>query len=104
RAGQPGWLQALDPGAKIAMFLVIAIAASASTSLSVLIGLYLAILFVAWASRLPFEFFVKRVWLGIPLFAGIVVVPSLFMLPGPRLAELNLGPLQIGLSAPGAWG
>ena len=52
-ARQPGWLQRLDPRAKIAMFLVIAIAASASTSLSVLIALYLAILFVAWASRLP---------------------------------------------------
>jgi cobalt/nickel transport system permease protein len=103
-ARQSGWLQRLDPRAKIAMFLVIAIAASASTSLSVLIGLYLAILVVAWRSRLPFEFFVKRVWLGIPLFAGIVVVPSLFMLPGPRLAEVALGPVQIGLSAPGVWG
>jgi cobalt/nickel transport system permease protein len=86
------------------MFLVIAIAASASTSLTVLIALYLAILFVAWASRLPFEFFVKRVWLGIPLFAGIVIIPSLFTLPGPRLVDVTFGPIRLGISEPAVWG
>jgi cobalt/nickel transport system permease protein len=102
-ARQPGWLQQVDPRAKVAMFLTTAVAASASTSLTVLVALYGAILLVAWASRLPFDFFVKRVWLGIPLFAGIVVVPSLFLVPGPRLAEVAIGPLQIGVSAPGVW-
>jgi cobalt/nickel transport system permease protein len=102
-ARQPGWLQQVDPRAKLAMFLATAIAASASTSLTVLVVLYGAILLVAWASRLPFDFFVKRVWLGIPLFAGIVIVPSLFLMPGPRLAEIAIGPLLIGVSAPGVW-
>jgi cobalt/nickel transport system permease protein len=103
-ARQPGWLQGLDPRAKIGMFLVVVIAASATTSLAVLIGLYAASLLVARLSRLPFDFFVKRVWLGIPFFAGIVVLPSLFMVPGPRLFEVALGPLHIGVSAPGVWG
>jgi cobalt/nickel transport system permease protein len=103
-ARQPGWLQRIDPRAKIAMFLIVVIAASASTSLSVLIGLYAAVLIVAWRSRLPFDFFVKRVWLGIPLFAGIVIVPSLFMVPGPRLFDVTLGPLHLGMSAAGVWG
>jgi cobalt/nickel transport system permease protein len=103
-ARQPGWLQRVDPRAKVAMFLLAVIAASASTSLAVLVILYAVVLAVARASRLPFDFFVKRVWLGIPLFAGIVVLPSIFFVPGPRLLELPLGPLQIGLSAPGVWG
>jgi len=102
-ARQPGWLQHLDPRAKIGMFLVVIVAASASTSLSVLLGLYLVVLLVARASRLPFDFFVKRVWLGIPLFAGIVIIPSLFMVPGPRLFELGFGPVHLGISAPGVW-
>jgi cobalt ECF transporter T component CbiQ len=102
-ARRPGWLQRVDPRAKVAMFLIAVIAASASTSLGVLIGLYAVILLVARASRLPFDFFVKRVWVGIPLFAGIVIIPSIFFAPGPRLFEVALGPVQLGVSAVGLW-
>ncbi|HET6319650.1 MAG TPA: cobalt ECF transporter T component CbiQ [Chloroflexota bacterium] len=102
-AHQPGLLQQLDARAKIVMFLVVVIAASATTSLGVLVGLYLAILAVAWASRLPFDFFVKRVWLGIPLFAGIVIIPSLFMDSGPRLFDIGVGPIHIGISSSAVW-
>ena len=56
------------------------------------------------ASRIPFDFFVKRVWLGIPLFAGIVVIPAIFFVPGPRLFELTLGPIIIAPSIPGILG
>jgi cobalt/nickel transport system permease protein len=103
-ARRRGWLQQIDPRAKIVMFIVAVLAASASTSLGVLVLLYLATLGVARASRLPFDVFVKRVWLGIPFFAAIVVLPSLFLVPGPRLAEIDLGPLHVGLSAAGVWG
>ena len=56
------------------------------------------------ASRIPTDFFVKRVWLGIPLFAGIVVIPSIFFIPGPRLFEVALGPLVIAPSINGILG
>jgi cobalt/nickel transport system permease protein len=102
-ARRPGWLQRVDPRAKVAMFLIAVIAASASTSLGVLIGLYAVILLVARASRLPFDFFVKRVWLGIPLFAGVVILPSIFFAPGPRLFEVALGPVHMGVTAVGMW-
>jgi cobalt/nickel transport system permease protein len=103
-ARQPGWLQHVDPRAKVVMFLIAVIAASASTSLGVLVLLYAVILLVARASRLPFDFFVKRVWLGIPLFAGIVILPSIFSGPGARLFELTLGPVALGVSAAAVWG
>jgi len=102
-ARQPGWLQRIDPRVKVVMFLITVIAASVSTSLGVLIGLYAVILLVARASRLPFDFFVKRVWLGIPLFAGIVILPSIFFAAGPRLFEVGLGPVHLGVSAAGVW-
>jgi len=102
RAG--GWLQGLDPRAKLGMFLAVILAASLTASSLILAGLYGILLVVAAASRIPFEFFVRRVWLGIPLFAGIVVIPAIFFVPGPRLFELQLGPLMIAPSIPGLEG
>jgi cobalt/nickel transport system permease protein len=93
-----GWLQRVDPRAKLAMFLVIVLAASLSNSLLALAGLYVLLLVVARASRIPFDFFVKRVWLGIPFFAGVVILPSIFFAPSQRLFDLPLGPLHIGPS------
>ncbi|MFN8630608.1 MAG: cobalt ECF transporter T component CbiQ [Chloroflexota bacterium] len=103
-ARRPGWLQRVDPRAKLGMFLAIVLAASLSSSLSVLVGLYAVVLVAARASQVPFDFFIKRVWLGIPLFAGIVVIPAIFFVPGPRLFELVIGPLTIAPSIPGIQG
>jgi len=103
-ARQAGLLQAIDPRAKLAMFLAVILAASLTGSIIVLACLYAVILAVARASRLPFAFFVKRVWLGIPFFAGIVVIPALFLVPGPRLFDLALGPIHAAPSIPGIVG
>jgi cobalt ECF transporter T component CbiQ/cobalamin biosynthesis protein CbiM len=99
-----GWLQRVDPRAKLGMFLAAVLAASLSGSVVVLAGLYLAVLVAARASRIPFDFFVRRVWLGIPFFAGIIVIPAMFLVPGPRLFELALGPLVVAPSVPGLTG
>jgi cobalt ECF transporter T component CbiQ/cobalamin biosynthesis protein CbiM len=96
-----GMLQHLDPRAKLGMFLVVVLAASLSASLPILLMLYVVLLLAARASRVPFDFFVKRVWIGIPFFAGIVIIPSIFLAPGPRLFDLLLGPLHLGLSIAG---
>ncbi len=99
-----GWLQRVDPRAKLGMFLALVLAASLSSSLAVLAVLYGVVLAGSRISRVPFEFFVRRVWLGIPLFAGIVVIPAIFFVPGPRLFELGLGPVTIAPSVPGLEG
>ena len=52
------------------MFLVVVLAASLTGSIASSSRLYAVILVAAAASRIPFDFFVKRVWLGIPFFAG----------------------------------
>jgi cobalt/nickel transport system permease protein len=86
------------------MFLALVLAASLTSSVAILVGLYAIALGAARASRVPFSFFVRRVWLGIPLFAGIVVIPAIFIVPGPRLFDLPLGPVHLALSAPGLAG
>ncbi len=103
-AREPGWLQRVDPRSKLGMFLAVVLAASLSSSIAVEIALYVVVLTTAWASRVPLDFFVKRVWLGIPLFAAIVVVPAIFFVPGPRLFELPIGPIQVAPSIPGLIG
>jgi len=69
-AHRRGWLQGIDPRAKLGMFLALILAASLSNNLLILIALYLVTLGAAYASQMPLDFFVKRVWLGIPFFAG----------------------------------
>lgn len=99
-----GWLQRRDPRAKLGMFLAMVLAASFSNSVWVLIFLYLLTLAAAHLSKVPFDFFVKRVWLGIPFFAGVVVLPSIFFTPGDRPLALHLGSWVIGPSLPGLVG
>jgi cobalt/nickel transport system permease protein len=100
----PGLLQQIDPRAKLGMFLAIILAASLCGAIAVLAAFYVLILAAARASQVPFDFFVKRVWLGIPFFAGIVVIPSIFFVPGERLFDLALGPVHLAPSIPGLMG
>jgi cobalt/nickel transport system permease protein len=93
-----GWLQRIDPRIKLGMFLVTVLTASLSNSLLALVCLYVLLLVIAHASRIPLNFFVKRVWLGIPFFAGVVILPSIFFAPSQRLFDLTVGSLHIGPS------
>ena len=97
-ARSKGWLQRRDPRAKLVGFLMAIVAASLASSVVGLALLYAATLGAARASRVPFGFFIKRVWLGIPFFAGIVVVPAIFFVPGARVFDLALGPAHLAPS------
>lgn len=95
-----GWLQHTDPRAKLGMFIGMVLAAGFSGSFWALAFLYLLTLLAARLSRVPFDFLVKRVWLGIPFFAGIVVLPSIFFTPGERPLAFTLGSWVIGPTLP----
>lgn len=89
-AGQPGLLQRLDPRAKIVALMVLLVTAALLHNIGSLIGMYLLALVVAASSRLPLGFFIKRVWLFIPIFTLIVVLPATLSIitPGKVLVEL----------------
>ena len=88
---QPGLLQSLDPRVKVLSVLALLIAVGLSRSLLVLLGLYAVTLVLAWRSTVPLGFFVKRVWLFMPFFTGLIALPAFFITPGPALVSLPLG-------------
>ncbi|HMC79210.1 MAG TPA: cobalt transporter CbiM [Acidimicrobiia bacterium] len=77
-AARPGLLQRIDPRVKLASLLGLLITAALVRNIPVLVAMYAATLGLAAASRLPVGFFVRRVWLFIPIFTGVVVLPATF--------------------------
>ena len=89
-ARQNGLLQALDPRAKLIGALALLIAISMSQNLVVIGTLYLLTLPMASASRVPMGFYLKRVWLFMPFFTGVVALPALFSPFSPGAPMLTL--------------
>jgi len=90
-SNRPGLLQSLDPRVKVLSTLALLIGVSLSRSLAVIAAIYLLALVLAWRSAIPANFFIKRVWLALPFFTGMLILPALFITPGPALAHLPLG-------------
>ena len=77
-ARSPGLLQRMDARVKIVGLVGLLVAAGLVRTIPVLIACYLATLGLAAASRLSLAFFVRRVWLFVPIFTGVVVLPATF--------------------------
>jgi cobalt/nickel transport system permease protein len=88
---QPGLFQALDPRLKILTTLALLIGVSAARNLWVIGCVYLLVVCLALASAIPADFFIRRVWLAVPLFTGLIALPALFMVPGQPLLHLPFG-------------
>jgi cobalt/nickel transport system permease protein len=82
-AAQRGALQRLDPRVKAIGLLVLLVAVGLVHHVPVLIGAYGLTLVLAAMSGLPLGFFVKRVWLFVPIFTGIVVLPATLSIVTP---------------------
>lgn len=93
-AQKPGVLQSLDPRAKLVGLLALILAASLAQHIWSLAILYLVTLSLALLSKIPAGFFVKRVWLFMPFFTGVVAFPVIFnfITPGrPVFTIVDLG-------------
>jgi cobalt/nickel transport system permease protein len=105
-ARQDGLLQSLDPRTKLVGALALLIAISASHNLLVIVTLYLLTLPAAAASRVPMGFYLKRVWMFMPFFTGVVALPALFnpFTPGTpliTLIDLTTPRVYLAITAPG---
>ena len=100
-SSQPGLFQSLDPRVKVVSVLALLIGVSLSRSLLVIFTIYLLVLLLAWRSAISASYFIKRVWLALPFFTGLIILPALFITPGPALVSLPLGLTitQTGLTA-----
>jgi cobalt/nickel transport system permease protein len=90
-----GFLQSLDSRAKLVSILVLIFATTLIGDLRLLIFIYLLTLLFSYLSKISIWFFIKRVWLFIPIFAGVIAIPMIFNIffPGDPLIRLaTFGP------------
>jgi len=73
-----GLLQRIDARVKVVTLVGLLLATSLVHHVPVLAVMYLATLPLAVASRLSLSFFIRRVWLFIPIFTGVIVLPATF--------------------------
>ncbi|MDQ1478752.1 MAG: cobalt/nickel transport system permease protein [Actinomycetota bacterium] len=105
-ADERGLLQRLDPRVKVVALLGLLVVAAFVRHIPVLLGMYAATLTLAVASKLRLSFFVKRVWLFIPIFTGIVVLPATLNVVTRGDIVVPLGTWfghHLGLTRQGLW-
>jgi cobalt/nickel transport system permease protein len=83
-----GLFQSLDARVKVLSVFGLLISVSLSRNLLVIAFIYLLVFFLAWASAIPASILIKRVWLALPFFTGLIILPALFITPGPALLKL----------------
>lgn len=74
-----GLLQLLDPRLKIVALIVMLVLICLVNDPLLLAAIYLASILLAAASRIDMLFFIKRVWLFIPIFTIFIAIPAIFM-------------------------
>jgi cobalt/nickel transport system permease protein len=89
-AGANGLMQGLHPGIKVVTTLLLILVAVLLHSWLLLLLFNLWILLLAYMSAVPLSTFLKRVWLVVPIFTGIIILPTLFNVfrPGTTLLVL----------------
>ena len=87
-ARRGGWLQTLDPRAKIIGFSLLIAAAIGARHLAVVVGVLLAATGLALWSRVPVRVLTVQAWGGVLVFTGLMALPSVFLTPGPAMGVL----------------
>jgi cobalt/nickel transport system permease protein len=103
-ASKAGFMQGLDARAKLIGILVLIVTVSLLHSVPLLYGLSTIVMLAAVFSGIDAVFFLKRVWLVLPLFAGIIALPATLNIftPGEPIwvigsigNEIRFGPYTI---------
>ncbi|MGA7669140.1 MAG: cobalt ECF transporter T component CbiQ [Nitrolancea sp.] len=99
-ARRDGLLQRVDPRVKVGVFVAAVLTVGLARSLPVILILYAAALLIGLVSKLPASLLVKRILIGIPMFAGIVALPALFLIGGKPLLDIGkIGPVHLAITS-----
>lgn len=100
-AYEKGFLQKLDPRVKVISLLILILTTTLLHNVLILTFIYLLSCILAKTSCLSLKLYFRRIWMIIPLFTGLMVLPSIFnfVRPGDSLIslinfghQLHLGP------------
>ncbi len=89
-ARRNGLLQKADPRVKLLSLLLLVAVVVSLDSLPPVLFFYMVPLIFALLSHIRVLDFVKRVWFFIPIFTGLISIPSIFMIPGKTVFSLPL--------------
>ncbi|MCL5774357.1 MAG: cobalt ECF transporter T component CbiQ [Firmicutes bacterium] len=90
-AEKKGFLQSIDARVKVAITAAFLVLVTLIHQIYLLAALYFVVFILAITSMISAAVFISRVWLFIPLFTGIVVLPAIFnvIVPGEPLLVLG---------------
>ncbi len=77
-----GLLQRVDPRVKLVGILALVASVAASRSFAAIGGLLAIAIVLAALSHVPFGVLLKRVWIAVLLFTGVIALPAPFVTPG----------------------
>jgi len=89
-AQESGLLQRFDPRVRLVAMLILIGLAVSTRSLSFLYSLFAAAVALAVVSRIPLTILARGIWLNVAMFAGVLALPALFLVPGEVLFRLPL--------------
>lgn len=98
-AREPGLLQGLDPRVRLAGVLALVLAVVMCRKLEIIASLFVVATGIARLSRVSLGVLIKRVWLVILIFTGIIALPAVFITPGKSLVAV--GSTQLSISVAG---
>lgn len=84
----PGLFQSLDPRVKVATIIPFIVMVGLAQSFPVLIFIFMLTFACILLSKVPQVFFLKRLFIFIPIFTAVIAIPALFITPGTPLLSL----------------
>ena len=84
-ARKTGLLQSLDPRVRLAGALLLVVAVVVSRRLEVVVCMFVLATVIGLLSKVSVGMLIKRVWLAILFFTGIIAIPAIFITPGRSL-------------------
>ena len=94
-ARQSGLLQSLDPRVRVIGLFTMVLAVMLSRRIAVIGALFVVAVIIAMLSRVSIGMLVKRVWLVVLGFTGVIAFPAIFLTPGDTVAAFAGGPVRI---------